>query len=394
MNHEEDRLGVPTPGSVHTIPPPDDERPPERESEESREGDTGLGRPKQVPAELRDLSDRERALLERMEMEEIDREVAEAEQALTSKPELLGLPRAITGPLAAFAVFGLGGALGLFLFSQTLSILGDLAAQPAWLQYAGYGLLGVLGLGVLYAIARLAVFYLRMKRNQQVRMKGVEELARRTHLRWLARAKSQEARHRIEEYLRAYPLESDKDRKALTALGITEATLAELEKARENLLDADQFATTEQWFARFQETFQQRLDELAEARVQYWAKRTGVVTALAPNGLVDASAALYFTFVLLGDLCRIYNLRAGSMGTAVLLARVFFNAYLAGQGTGIEKFTEQQIEEMFHPGGMFGEAVMARLFAKAGSKMATGALNFFLLRRLGRFAARLLKPVG
>jgi hypothetical protein len=35
----------------------------------------------------------------------------------------------------------------------------------------------------------------------------------------------------------------------------------------------------------------------------------------------------------------------------------------------------------------------AKVVAKVGSKAASGALNYFLLRRLGRFSMRLLRPV-
>src|SRR4029079_9815871 len=50
---------------------------------------------------------------------------------------------------------------------------------------------------------------------------------------------------------------------------------------------------------------------------------------------------------LLSALCVIYNLRAGRAGTAVLLGRVFFNAYLAGQGTEWEKLAEDQYDQLF-----------------------------------------------
>jgi len=36
----------------------------------------------------------------------------------------------------------------------------------------------------------------------------------------------------------------------------------------------------------------------------------------------------------------------------------------------------------------------ARVFSKVGAKAASGMLNYFLLMRLGRFACRLLRPVG
>ena len=55
------------------------------------------------------------------------------------------------------------------------------------------------------------------------------------------------------------------------------------------------------------------------------ARRTAVGTAVSPNTLTDTAMTLYFSFTMLADLCVIYNLRAGRLGTAVLLARVFLS---------------------------------------------------------------------
>ena len=101
---------------------------------------------------------------------------------------------------------------------------------------------------------------------------------------------------------------------------------------------------------------------------------------------------------MLSDLCQVYNLRAGRAGTAVLLGRVFFNAYLAGQGTEWEKLAEDQYDQLFHEamnivGVSVSANVVGKLIGKVGAKATTGYLNRILLVRLGRYAARLLRPV-
>ena len=131
-----------------------------------------------------------------------------------------------------------------------------------------------------------------------------------------------------------------------------------------------------------------------ELRVKYWARRSGLTTAVSPNGLIDSAASLYFGFAMLTDLCRIYNLRAGRTGTAVLLGRVFFNSYLAGQLNEWEKLTEEQLNQLMSAGGPLYELTASRVFSKAGAKVTSGILNYYLLNRLGRFACRLLRPVA
>ena len=84
---------------------------------------------------------------------------------------------------------------------------------------------------------------------------------------------------------------------------------------------------------------------------------------------------------------------------AVLLGRVFFNAYLAGQGTEWEKLAEDQYDQLFHEamgvvGLGVGSNVVGKLLGKVGAKATTGYLNRVLLIRLGRYAVRLLRPVS
>jgi uncharacterized membrane protein YcjF (UPF0283 family) len=295
-------------------------------------------------------------------------------------------------------LLGMAGVFGIFLFNQTISLINALAAQPEWAQYVGYGGLILLGFCVLYAFVRFLFIYFRMRENRQLRIKGIEELSRRTRLRWLAAAKSAEAREQIETYLKAFPMNTDKERKVLNRLGLDDAAQSRLAVVRTELLDPDRFASTEQWFARFRDGFQCELDVAAETRIKYWASRIWVVTAVAPNAVVDSGATLFYTFSMLTDLCQVYNLRAGRTGTAVLLGRVFFNAYLAGQGTEWEKLAEDQYDQLFHEamkvvGVGVSSNVVGKMLGKVGAKATTGYLNRILLVRLGRYASRLLRPV-
>jgi uncharacterized membrane protein YcjF (UPF0283 family) len=114
-------------------------------------------------------------------------------------------------------------------------------------------------------------------------------------------------------------------------MGLSEEKVSQLERVRAELIDMTRYASNDAWFALFQERFQAVLDEVAEARVAYYARRVAISTAISPNALVDTLLTSYCGFMMLADLCRIYNLRVGSIGTIVLLGHVFLNAYVAGQ---------------------------------------------------------------
>jgi putative membrane protein len=397
MNSDDDlRIGIPTAGrAVVERPRRFDEDDPDLAL---RPGETELGRPPQVPADLAPLTPEELKALKAIDDEQATKDIAEAELLLASDPSGLGWLGWFGSPLALALLVGMTGVFGIFLFNQAVSLIAALSAQPLWAQYVGFGGLILFGLCVLYAFIRFLFIYIRLRENRQLRIQGIAELSRRTRLRWLAATKSAEAREQIENYLRTYPMNTEKERKTLRAMGLDDAAQARMAVVRKELLDPDRFASTEQWFARFRDGFQSELDIAAETRIKYWASRIWVVTAVAPNAMVDSGATLFYTFSLLTDLCQVYNLRAGRAGTAVLLGRVFFNAYLAGQGTEWEKLAEDQYDQLFAEamnvvGVGVSSNMVGKLLGKVGAKATTGYLNRILLIRLGRYSSRLLRPV-
>lgn len=397
---EDDRLGVPRAG----VQPLFVDRPLDHEElftdaePNLRDRDAGLGRPGQVPRELAPLDDADRQLLRETDERQALRELEEAEELLASDPAV-GWAGWFAHPLAAAFLIGSAGALGLFLYSQALTILGHLAVQPPAIQYPGYTALAILAFAVSYSMLRLVVLYAKLRRNRQIRVEGLAELQSRTRLRWLAAAKSREARERLEQYLRGYPLNTERERKALAKLGLTPAQELKLAAVKAELLDPARFTSTTEWFDRFRDGFQAELDRIADQRVSYWANRAMLVTAISPNGFVDSVSTTYFGFAMIADLCRVYNLRAGRTGTAVLLGRVFFNAYLAGNLNDFEKLAEEQYDHLFEQGFQVvgigvSSNVVSKFLGKVGAKATAGYLNRVLLLRLGRYASRLLRPVS
>jgi len=404
---DDDRIGVPVAArsaaavaEMAAPPPPRIEVSPTPDPTiELREGETELGRPPQVPGALDLLSDQDRARLRQMEEEQAAKELAEAEMLIAADPTGLSWLGWFSGPLVLAVLVGSIGLVGFFLFNQVLSVLHTLSSQPEWVQYIGYAGLVLFGGCVFYSFVRFAYLYATLRRNRQIQAKGLEELSRRTRLRWLAFAKTAEARLQLEGYLQSFPIDTEKDRKVIAALGVTDEMQMRLQLVRAELLDPARFASSDQWFARFRDGFQGELDVAAEGRVKYWASRIWVITAVAPNSAVDTGATLFYTFSMLSDLCQVYNLRAGRAGTAVLLGRVFFNAYLAGQGTEWEKVVEEQYDQLFHEamnvvGVGVGSNLAGKILGKVGARATTGYLNRVLMMRLGRYAVRLLQPIG
>jgi uncharacterized membrane protein YcjF (UPF0283 family) len=291
-------------------------------------------------------------------------------------------------------LLGITGVLGLFLVNQVSSAIATLAAAPPLWQWIGGGFLGLLGLAVLYAFLRVAFMYYRLKRNIPVRLQLLKELEERKNLRkWMVQAQWSKAWGRIENYLRDYPLSPGQQPKQFAAWTQNHETMNDLIKSRDLLLDRNRFMGEDKALSQFQSEFQAKLDELAASRIRYWSNRSALATAISPNGLADTLATLYCSFSMLGDLCTIYNLRTNNTGTALLLARIFLNAYLAGQLNELESVTGESAAELLRSNLPISD-LLARVIGRLSAKVGAGMVNYFLLNRLGAYACRLLRPVN
>jgi uncharacterized membrane protein YcjF (UPF0283 family) len=327
------------------------------------------------------------------ELTPLEDELQRAAELMASEPTVFGLPSILGHPLVGLIMLAAAGLLGLFMFNQVASAVTAINTLPESVRWLGWGFFGLLSFAVVYAVLRLLILYIRLRRNKQLRLKGLEELEKRTRLRWLINAKRHEAYSQLEAYVREYPANTDKDRKRLAAVGLAGEDLNAAVVARQKLLDRDRWPDSDAWFDGFRDTFQAKLDEAAGRRVSYWARRAAFATAVSPNSLADTGLTLYFSFAMLADLCTLYNLRAGRLGTMVLLSRVFFNSYLAGQLHEMEGWTADQIQQIVEPHLPTSELVLGKVFSKLGAKASAGAINYLLLTRLGKYGCRMLRPV-
>ncbi|MBO0699239.1 MAG: hypothetical protein J2P46_12655, partial [Zavarzinella sp.] len=207
------------------------------------------------------------------ELTPLEDELQRAAELMASEPTVFGLPSIFGHPLVGLIMLAAAGLLGLFMFNQVASAITAINTLPETVRWLGWGFFGLLSFAVVYAVLRLLILYVRLRRNKQLRLKGLEELEKRTHLRWLINAKRHEAYSQLEAYVREFPAGTEKERKRLAAVGLAGEELNAAVVARQKLLDRDRWPDSDAWFDGFRDTFQAKLDDAAGRRVGYWARR-------------------------------------------------------------------------------------------------------------------------
>jgi len=349
--------------------------------------------PPHYPVEASPLTENDRMRMEATEKAKLERERQNLQETLTTPPAGLHLSAWLAHPLVRVALVGMVALFGYAFFTQMILTLSALATFPSLARYVGMGGLVFCSLAVLYAGGCLLVFYLRLPPNSPIRVKRLTELAEHSRWRQLGQDAQDEARKELTVYLKTYPL----DEGALCSVGFKADHIQQLRKAQEYLLRREHFASTTQWLQEFPTRFQAVLDRFAKERIDYHAKHVGLRAAISPNALIDTLVTAYGGFALLGDLCRIYNRRSDRLETAVLLIRVFFNAYVAGQVNEVEQVADTHLENWIHESGLHvgslaADTIVGTVIARVGTKAAAGFLNYLLLKRLGKYSLHLLQP--
>lgn len=346
-----------------------------------------LGVPATTPHQSRTLTDAELDALDRQADAEAEAALRQALEEETQTSTLSTLLRGL-GRLYVAAGLAMATLFVLFAYSQTLQILAHLSTQPDWIRYSGYAFLGLLASALAFFTGRFAWTFVRYRHHRQVSTSELKSLSERRALRELARRRSTEAVASLRLYLRSYDLDSRSAQQMLFRYGVD---VRALKIAREWLLSDENYASADAWIVEFRHRFQDRLDAAAAARMKTYSLRVAASTAASPNGLVDSSIVLTSCFALFGDLSHIYNLRLGAMATVKLLGWSFTNAYLAGQ---IDEFADQLADTDMTWAANEGAGAVMQLAKPFITKLAEGAANGLLIRRLGKQAIRLLQPVA
>ena len=157
--------------------------------------------------------------------------------------------------------------------------------------------------------------------------------------------------------------------------------------------------STTGWKARFEREFLSVLNTAAQRQIDAASKLSAIKATISPYAVLDMLIILYWSFKMVQQLCKIYNLRTGGVGTVYLLCCIFGNTFFAGKLSDLETEIGENLVELlpkksifeFLPSAVHG--IAESLAGKFAGKAATGIANYVLMRRLGYRAMQMLKPL-
>lgn len=283
----------------------------------------------------------------------------------------------------------------LFAFSQVVQLLVSIQALPTLPRYAGYSLLSILVLMLVFVFARLALAVMRLRQNRQLSLSHLRALDARQELRELARERRQTATNELRLWLKEYPLD-DSHRQFLGLCGVSKVEVDQLTKVRKDLLVERQLGGSDSWISKFVEQFQSQLDAAADRVVRDYMESVALKTAVSPNPLIDTVVVIYSGFGMLTSLCLIYNLRVSWLSLLRFAGLVFTQAYLAGrlEELPVEDWLSDAINKALSTVSKANIPFLGNFVGSLAGPGIQGVANGMLIRRLGRHASRLLRPIA
>ena len=301
----------------------------------------------------------------------------------------------------------LGSLICLYLYFQIIAFVNMIAAYPSWLLWPLVGILAILLAVTLISIVKL---YLRMRGLRVVkqgRTSDVEALLKHKTLieTGTAYQKANEKKDEIYEmlldYIKEYPenipemkqeIPEWHDKKNDTNDKKTNAK--EIEELRNKLARGAHahahYHNKEAWLNDYKE-FQKKIDQLAEKRLGECARWVGFKTAISPYAVMDMLITVYWSFRLIEDLCTIYNVRLGKVGLLVLFCQVVGAIFLVGKIDEAEKYTEAAFEDLIVK--FLDNDTLKWVLGKVAAKAVSGFVNYYIIKRIGKYAMSELKPL-
>jgi hypothetical protein len=324
---------------------------------------------------------------------EVVRRLQKLRDQVESEHDLGGERGWITDGRIKAGIWILAAAMLLWVFSQAMALVGQIQAMPFPIQYVGWGAFGLVMLMLLAGLLRLTWIYIRLAASPNVSLSALRELRKREEMRERAKADLRTATRQIQTFLVNYRIEDQRMQRKLRRLGFTGEEVQNLATVVMKLRRPDR-GDDEAYLQNVSEQFLARLDDKAKSRVKAYAILTGAKTAVFSKGHIDTLIVAANSYLMVSDLCELYNVRTSRMGTLKVLAHMCIAAFVAANLEDVADSVVDAAKGAFSNDlGAAGAGLVAG--ATAITKRGTeGLINYLLIQRLGRTTLKNLRPIA
>jgi len=146
-----------------------------------------------------------------------------------------------------------------------------------------------------------------------------------------------------------------------------------------------------QWLKSVNSGVIQPLDSAADRLILSSAIKVGVKTAISPRGVIDSLIVLTHSWLLIRNLCRLYNLRPNGWEICIIFGFSGFNALVSDKGDDAASSIQKEIADN---GANYVSGLAANALGLLTSRAAEGSVNGLLIHRLGYQVKKYIRPIS
>lgn len=310
-------------------------------------------------------------------------------------PKVLKVPAFFRSKAWFLAVAFVVSVIVLFVLSHAISVARDVLEMPSGLMWFTVGLLALITIVIGYVLGRGLWCILKLSRGFQLEFKQLRSFEDESGERAYAIAKDKFLTRYVRDLSKAAKGASSTHFRLLGA-----EVRDDLVDAAEMLLDPDWGNGSRAWTKEYLRRIQDPLEKAALASISRYAKLVGAKTAISPWPLIDIASVIYNATRMISEVALLFNHRFSRFDTFRILLDIMMTIYVSGE---IEEAIEAVSDEKFGEAGPedgasipeAGEAfrVIGGFLRKGIGKLGEGAANYLLMKRLGKRAVKMLKPI-
>lgn len=306
-------------------------------------------------------------------------------------PRALKLPGLVRSRFWFLAVGFFVALILLFVLSHTVSVVRDIQDLPLPLMWVTAVLLGVILIVIAIVAIRGLWVVLKLSKGFQLQFDQIKASEDRIGEKAYAVAKTDFLLPYLEKLC-----EKATEPSTVYAKCLSEKEQANLVQSARWLLDPQRAIGSRAWTEEYLKKIQTPIENAARSRVSMYGKAAAVKTAVSPWPLIDTSAVIYNATLMVKDVAELFNHRFSRFDSFRLLLNLMVAIYFSAESQeAIESLQEDGLSETGAAGleklAFSGADVVLKTVT---GKISEGAVNYLFMRRIGKRAIKMLKPVS
>ena len=284
-------------------------------------------------------------------------------------------------------------AFSIIILSEIFQFINAVQSSPTLFRYTAYTCILIIGLILCWSLGRLLFTFRGLSKSPQFSLNTISSVHNRSLTRDQIGRQLDSGYEALYSLVESYPISDQKQISLLQKSGFDETDLKKLKSNIDFLLNGNSSGKTK-WILDCENLFISQIDSCAKNRVNTYAKRVALKTALSPIGLIDSLIVAVNSVLMVEELCILYNVRTNRWNSIVLTGKLVFNTFISARlEDQLDAITDVLFENAISNIATLSQDLFSKISLGVLKRTSEGAVNMALFYKLGAATMLSLRPI-